>query len=69
MASILIDESFEVMESEEYAVRLWRRDQFVRLGFDPNDSLQLADSPADLGQARCLRGAGCPVDLAFSILI
>jgi hypothetical protein len=69
MASILIEESFEIMESEEYTVKLWRREQFGRLGFDPNDSLRLAESGADLGQARGLRGAGCPIELAFRILI
>jgi hypothetical protein len=69
MASVLIEESFEIMESEEYAVKLWRRDQFGRLGFDPTDALRLAESAADLGQARGLRRAGCPVELAFRILI
>jgi hypothetical protein len=68
MSSILIDEPLDAIESEELAVQRWRRDQFGRLGFDSVISRLLAESPADLGVARRLNLAGCPVALAFRIL-
>jgi hypothetical protein len=68
MTSILIDESLDRSDSEEYAVQLWRREQFGRLGFDSVISRLLAESSADLGLARQLSRAGCPVALAFRIL-
>jgi hypothetical protein len=68
MTNVLIEQELEVLETEEQNVRRWRREQFVRLGFDQLDSRLLAESPADLGQARTLRRAGCPLDLAFRIL-
>jgi hypothetical protein len=68
MTSILIDEPSGAVETEEQIVRSWRREQFGTLGFDPVISRLLAESPADLGLARQLRGAGCPVALAFRIL-
>jgi hypothetical protein len=68
MTSILIDEPPEAVDTEEQIVRSWRREQFARLGFDAVISRVLAESPADLGLARRLRGAGCPVALAFRIL-
>jgi len=67
MASILIDEQLDV-DSEEAIVQSWRREQFGRLGFDPVIARVLAESSADLGLARRLRGCGCPVALAFRIL-
>ena len=68
MASVLIERELEAAESEESTVLRWRREQFGWLGFDPVDSRLLAESPADLGQARRLCSAGCPVDVAFRIL-
>ena len=68
MTGILIDESLEPIDSEELAVQRWRREQFGRLGFDSVLSRLLAESPADLGLARRLNRAACPVSLAFRIL-
>jgi hypothetical protein len=68
MTSILIDEPLDAIDSERHAVQMWRRDQFSRLGFDSVISRVLAESPADLGLARRLSRAGCPVPLAFRIL-
>lgn len=68
MTSIVIDESLDPIESEEHAVQMWRREQFARLGFDSVVSRLLAESTADLGLARRLSRAGCPVALAFRIL-
>ncbi len=68
MTSILIDEPLGAVDSEEQMVQRWRREQFGRLGFDRVISRLLAESPADLGLARRLNRAGCPVALAFRIL-
>jgi hypothetical protein len=68
MTSVLIDEQLDAVASEEQMVQSWRREQFGRLGFDPIIARLLAESPADLGTARRLRGAGCPVALTFRIL-
>jgi hypothetical protein len=56
------------LKPEDHVVQSWRREQFGRLGFDSVISRLLAESPADLGLARQLRGAGCPVATAFRIL-
>ena len=69
MSNAMIEPTLEALESEDHAVRLWRREQFGQLGFDSVDARLLADSPADLGEARRLRRAGCPLDLAFQILV
>jgi hypothetical protein len=68
MANVLIERPRDAVDSEEHTVFLWRCEQFGRLGFGPNDARLLAESPADLGEARTLRRAGCPLDLAFRIL-
>jgi hypothetical protein len=68
MANVLIEPTLEV-DLEEQIVLLWRREQFSRLGFDTFDARLLAESPADLGDARRLCASGCPLDLAFRILL
>jgi hypothetical protein len=68
MANVLIERELEAAESEEMTVQRWRREQFCWLGFGPVDARLLAESPADLGQARRLRAADCPLDVAFRIL-
>jgi hypothetical protein len=52
----------------EAVVLLWRVEQFQRLGFADSQCWGLARSDADLGVARRLQRAGCPVDLALRIL-
>jgi hypothetical protein len=49
-------------------VRRWRQTQFFDLGFSLADARTLADSPADLAQARRVIAAGCPHPLAFRIM-
>ncbi len=68
MANVLIERQLEELESEEHIVLRWRREQFGRLGFNPVDSRLLAESPADLGQARRLCVGGCALDVAYRIL-
>ena len=58
----------ELLEDERDIV-LWRVDQFRRLGFGDDEAWALALSDADLGQARSLGRSGCPVDVAFRILV
>ena len=54
--------------AEEGDVFGWRVEQFRQLGFDEAEASDLAASEADLGQARYLRGSGCPPSLALQIL-
>jgi hypothetical protein len=68
MASLIVDETQGAGDTEDCVVVLWRREQFVQLGFDAADARLLAESPADLGEARRLSRAGCPLTLAFRIL-
>jgi hypothetical protein len=68
MPNMILDESQGAEGSEDCVVLLWRREQFIQLGFDAADAQVLAESPADLGEARRLSRAGCPVTLAFRIL-
>jgi hypothetical protein len=56
------------LTSEETDVFRWRVEQFRQLGFNDADACDLAGSEADLGQARHLRGSGCPPRLALQIL-
>jgi hypothetical protein len=54
---------------EPAQVRRWRHEQFVLLGFNDAQALLLADSEADLGQARYLVDCGCTLTLAVQILL
>jgi hypothetical protein len=54
---------------EALRVRRWRRDQFFELGFALADARKLAQSPADLGDARRIMGKGCKPALALRILL
>jgi hypothetical protein len=56
------------VRDERLLIRLWRREQFVELGFSLSDAAALARSTADLGQARKLVAAGCAHKLAFRII-
>ena len=57
------------LEIETGEVRRWRHEQFVRLGFSDQHALRLADSDADLGQARYLVECGCTLTLLLRILL
>ena len=48
---------------------LWRIDQFEELGFSEAEASDLAESDADLGQARHLLATGCSSTLALEILL
>ncbi len=58
------------LSDEEQRTRVWRRDQFVSLGFDlPRAAIMADDTRVDLGQARRLVALGCPVETASRILL
>jgi hypothetical protein len=54
---------------EHAQLRRWRHEQFVLLGFSDAQALLLAESEADLGQARYLVDSGCTFTLALQILL
>jgi hypothetical protein len=54
---------------EDGQVPRWRHEQFVLLGFSDAQALLLADSEADLGQARYLVECGCTLTLVLQILL
>jgi hypothetical protein len=54
---------------EDEQILRWRLDQFRRLGFDLVSSALMAHAPVDLGLARRLIAAGCPVETAGGILL
>jgi hypothetical protein len=56
------------LDFENGEVRHWRHEQFVLLGFSSAEALLLADSEADLGQARYLVECGCTLTLVLQIL-
>jgi hypothetical protein len=50
--------------------RVWRLDQFSRLGFDSARAALMADdAQVDLSQARRLIALGCPLETAARILL
>jgi hypothetical protein len=56
-------------EDLESAVRTWRFEQFVRLGFTTELSTMLAESRVDLSQVRRLIRSGCPPETASRIVL
>jgi hypothetical protein len=63
-------EADERVEAEErMIVRRWRFEQFVELGFTETDSATLADAHVDLSLVRRMVAAGCPVEVAYRILV
>jgi hypothetical protein len=72
----VIERELELLGCDELDARddalqrllLWRVLQFQELGLELHEAIQLADSAADLGQARRLVAAGCPPDLARAIV-
>lgn len=65
----LVDHLAAFVPSEDERVFSWRSEQFHRLGFSAEMSCLLAGSDADLGRARLLASAGCPLELALQILL
>ena len=59
----------EEFEVEDDAIMRWRIEQFHALGFDEVASALLGACRVDLNQARSLIRHGCPLPLAFQILL
>jgi hypothetical protein len=63
-------ETDERVEAEErMIVRRWRFEQFIELGFTETDSAALAEAQVDLSLVRRMMAAGCPVEIAYRILL
>lgn len=59
-----------VLTDEEIAVLLWRYEQLVAHGYDPDDATVMAENTSiDLELARRLVALGCPIALATQILV
>jgi hypothetical protein len=56
------------IRDERLVIRLWRREQFIELGFSLSDAAALAKSSADTHLARRLVAAGCKHEIAFRII-
>jgi hypothetical protein len=56
------------VRDERLRVRLWRREQFVELGFTLSEAAALARSAADLHVARKLIACGCAHSTAVRIM-
>ena len=61
-------DELDVRDEELQRLLVWRVLQFQELGFDVRTAIGLADSAADLGQARRLMATGCPLELRYRIL-
>jgi hypothetical protein len=65
-----IQTEVESNQSEQLCTRVWRLDQFARLGFDSAGAMLMADdAQVDLAQARRLIALGCPLETALRILL
>ena len=65
-----IQTEVEPGQSEQLCTRVWRLDQFTRLGFDSAGATLMADdAQVDLAQARKLIALGCPLETAVRILL
>jgi len=72
----VVERELELLGCDELDVRddalqrllLWRVLQFQELGFGLRIAIELADSAADLGQARRLVATGCPPALTRAIV-
>jgi hypothetical protein len=67
--AVLGEDELDFYSAEQRAVLLWRLRQFTSLGFDYANATVLAGAAVDLGQARKLVQAGCPVETAAQILL
>ena len=65
----MVEDSDREREDLETAVRTWRFEQFVRLGFTTDLSSALAQSRVDLSQVRRLIQSGCPPETASRIVL
>ena len=65
----MVQDSDQERQDLETAVRTWRFEQFIRLGFTTELSSTLAQSRVDLSQVRRLIQSGCPPETASRIVL
>jgi hypothetical protein len=65
----VVQDSDQERQDLETAVRTWRFEQFIRLGFTTELSSTLAQSRVDLSQVRRLIQSGCPPETASRIVL
>ena len=63
------DDELPGLAPETGRVRVWRFEEFSRLGFATAAAMRLVDEPVELSAARRLIGLGCPHRLATAILL
>jgi hypothetical protein len=56
-------------DPEQVRVYIWRKRMFLRLGFGRGEAQLLAMGGLDWHEAEKLVNAGCPLDLAFDLLV
>lgn len=61
--------AYEDETAEARRVELWRRRRFLELGFDRGQAQLLAWGGIDWHDAARLIAAGCPVQVAFDLLV
>jgi hypothetical protein len=61
-------DELDARDDELQRLLFWRVLQFRALGLGLHEAIELADSAADLGQARRLVAAGCPPRLVHAIV-
>jgi hypothetical protein len=68
MHNELLNDASCALPTKEGLVRLWRFEEFRRLGFATAVALRLGESQAELSVARRLVRLGCPLATASAIL-
>jgi hypothetical protein len=69
MSTVVESGQSEGATTEEGRVHAWRLEQFRLLGFGDEMAALLAGSDGELGRARELARAGCPLDILARILL
>jgi hypothetical protein len=69
MASDPESRSALLLDEARDGVFRWRLEQFLELGFSTGEATALAESEADLAQARTVLGSGCTRTVALRILL
>ena len=69
MASTPEGRSALLLDEAHNDVFRWRLEQFLELGFGTEEAATLAESEAELDQARTVLGSGCTRTVALRILL
>jgi hypothetical protein len=69
MASRAPESRSALLDKAHDDVFRWRLEQFLKLGFSTEEAAALAESEAELAQARTVLGGGCTFAVALRILL